>query len=176
MNPTPPTDKTASAAPGGTASRAGTERSGTGKGDARRAARHAAGWVAFVGAGPGDPGLLTMRGAELVGQADLVVATPPIGDRLAHLLRDDAALADSADYADPKSLVKAARSGQLVVRMFSGDPFADPLVAVRLGTLDGDPGIRPHFRQFVSSAASWEPLPDDGLERHPRSRDAQTQT
>jgi hypothetical protein len=60
--------------------------------------------------------------------------------------------------------------------MFSGDPFADPLVAVRLGTLDGDPGIRPHFRQFVSSAASWEPLPDDGLERHPRSRDAQTQT
>jgi uroporphyrinogen III methyltransferase / synthase len=123
MNPTPPTDKTASAAPGGTASRAGTERSGTGKGDARRAARHAAGWVAFVGAGPGDPGLLTMRGAELVGQADLIVATPPIGDRLAHLLRDDAALADSADYADPKSLVKAARSGQLVVRMFSGDPF-----------------------------------------------------
>ncbi len=56
--------------------------------------------------------------------------------------------------------------------LFSGDPSADPLVAVRLGTLDRDPGIRPHFRQFVASAAPWEPIPDDGLERHTRSRDA----
>lgn len=53
--------------------------------------------------------------------------------------------------------------------LFSGDPFADPLVAVRLGTLDRDPGIRPQFRQFVDSAASWEPLPEDGLKRFPRS-------
>ncbi len=50
--------------------------------------------------------------------------------------------------------------------MFSGDPFADAQVAVRLGTLDGDPVIRPGYRQFVASAASWEPIPQDGLERH----------
>ena len=56
--------------------------------------------------------------------------------------------------------------------LFSGDPLADPQVAVRLGTLDRDPGIRPQFRQFVDSAAPWEPLPQDGLERHPRSRGA----
>jgi hypothetical protein len=54
--------------------------------------------------------------------------------------------------------------------LFSGDPLSDPEVAVRLGALDGDPGIRPHYRQFVDSAASWEPVPDDGLSRHPRSR------
>ena len=54
--------------------------------------------------------------------------------------------------------------------MFSGDPLTDPLVAVRLGTLDGDPGISLQFRQFVDSAAPWEPVPDDGLERFPRSR------
>jgi hypothetical protein len=56
--------------------------------------------------------------------------------------------------------------------LFSGDPFSDAEVAVRLGTLDRDPGIRPHYRQFVDSAASWEPIPPDDLERYPRSRSA----
>jgi hypothetical protein len=56
--------------------------------------------------------------------------------------------------------------------LFSGDPFSDAEVAVRLGTLDRDPGIRPQYRQFVDSAASWEPIGDDGLERYPRSRNA----
>ena len=54
--------------------------------------------------------------------------------------------------------------------LFSGEPLKDERVAIRLGTLDRDPGIRPQFRQFVESAASWEPLPEDGLERHARSR------
>jgi hypothetical protein len=54
--------------------------------------------------------------------------------------------------------------------LFSGDPFTDAEVAVRLGALDGDPGIRPHYRQFVDSAVSWETIPQDGLTRHPRSR------
>ena len=39
-----------------------------------------------------------------------------------------------------------------------------------MGTLDEDPGVRPSVRQFVSSAAPWEAIPDDGLPRHPRSR------
>jgi hypothetical protein len=56
--------------------------------------------------------------------------------------------------------------------LFSGDPLSDAEAAVRLGTLDGDPGIRPQYRQFVESAAAWEPLPEDGLPRHPRSRAA----
>jgi hypothetical protein len=38
---------------------------------------------------------------------------------------------------------------------------------VRLGALDSDPGIRPSFHQFVAYAAPWEPIPDDGLPRHP---------
>jgi hypothetical protein len=42
--------------------------------------------------------------------------------------------------------------------------------AVRLGTFDGDPGIRPSDRQWLSSAAPWEPVPDDGLTRHDGAR------
>jgi hypothetical protein len=57
--------------------------------------------------------------------------------------------------------------------LFSADPFADEQVVVRLGTLDRDPGIRPSYRQFVDSAAPWEPIPDDGLPRYPRSASAQ---
>jgi hypothetical protein len=41
------------------------------------------------------------------------------------------------------------------------------IAAVRLGVLDSDPGIRPSARQFTAYAAPWEPIPDDGLPRHP---------
>jgi hypothetical protein len=54
--------------------------------------------------------------------------------------------------------------------LFSGAPSTDEQVAIRLGTFDTDPGIRPQYRQFVDSAAPWESIPDDGLERYPRSR------
>jgi hypothetical protein len=40
-------------------------------------------------------------------------------------------------------------------------------LSVRFGALDGDPGIRPAAHQFVTYAAPWEPLPDDGLPRYP---------
>jgi hypothetical protein len=53
--------------------------------------------------------------------------------------------------------------------LFSGDPESDAEVRIRLGALDGDPGVRPQYRQFVRSAVSWEPLPDDGLPRHSAS-------
>ena len=54
--------------------------------------------------------------------------------------------------------------------LFSGEPLSDDEVAVRLGALDRDPGVRPQYRQFVDSAAPWETIPEDGLTRHPRSR------
>jgi hypothetical protein len=38
-------------------------------------------------------------------------------------------------------------------------------VFVRMGALEGDPGIRPSYRQWVSSAVPWEPIPEDGLPR-----------
>jgi hypothetical protein len=41
---------------------------------------------------------------------------------------------------------------------------------VRLGAIDGDPGVRPSVRQFVDYAAVWEEIPDDGLPRYPERR------
>jgi hypothetical protein len=41
---------------------------------------------------------------------------------------------------------------------------------VRLGALDGDPGIRPQWHQYVDYAASWEEIPDDGLPRYPEGK------
>jgi hypothetical protein len=41
---------------------------------------------------------------------------------------------------------------------------------VRLGAIDGDPGIRPQFHQYAAYAASWEPIPQDGLPRYPEAR------
>ncbi len=38
-------------------------------------------------------------------------------------------------------------------------------VFVRLGAIEEDPGIRPQYRQWLSSAVPWETVPDDGLPR-----------
>jgi hypothetical protein len=45
-------------------------------------------------------------------------------------------------------------------------------IGIRMGTFDDDPGIVPSARQFVAYAAPWEPIPNDGLPRHPESRRA----
>lgn len=51
--------------------------------------------------------------------------------------------------------------------LFGGGPDEAGIRSVRLGAIDGDPGIRPSAHQFVAYAASWESIPDDGLPRHP---------
>jgi hypothetical protein len=56
--------------------------------------------------------------------------------------------------------------------VFSQDPADPERKGVRLGAIDGDPGIRPSFHQYVAYAAPWEPMPDDGLPRFPERRPA----
>src|ERR1700678_2467767 len=82
------------------------------------------GWVAFVGAGPGDEGLLTMRGARLLGAAGMVIAEPEIVDRVRHLLTADVTVTEPSDAAGTaKNLVQAAKGGTFAVRLFPGDPL-----------------------------------------------------
>lgn len=54
--------------------------------------------------------------------------------------------------------------------LFGGDWPDGPEVSVRLGALDGDPGIRPEYHTFVASSAPWDVLPDDGLPRYPEAK------
>jgi uroporphyrinogen III methyltransferase/synthase len=82
------------------------------------------GWVAFIGAGPGDEGLLTMRGARLLAAAGLVIADAEVADRIRHLIPAGIEVTDPADPdGTARVLVQAAKSGLLAVRLFPGDPL-----------------------------------------------------
>ncbi|MFC0040515.1 uroporphyrinogen-III synthase [Actinomadura rayongensis] len=80
-------------------------------------------YVALVGMGPGDPGLLTLRAAAELARADVVIADPAAvhPDVRAHA-RADAEFVDTATGDPAKLAVKAARAGRHVVRLYRGDP------------------------------------------------------
>lgn len=87
--------------------------------------------VALVGAGPGDPGLLTRRGADLLATAEVVVYDRLIARELLDLAPPTAERIDvgkgpgqSGRQADINELlVRHGRSGRRVVRLKGGDPF-----------------------------------------------------
>ena len=87
------------------------------------------GHVSFVGAGPGDASLLTVRAAELLAHADIVITELP--DQAA-LVTNGAEIVDGGIGEDGEPLthaargrlvVKHAKTGANVVRLISGDPF-----------------------------------------------------
>ena len=51
--------------------------------------------------------------------------------------------------------------------LWSKNPETGEPTGVRMSAFDADPGVKPSFRQYVAYAASWEPIPDDGLPRYP---------
>ena len=90
------------------------------------------GWVALVGAGPGDPELLTIRGQRYLEMADVVVYDRLVDRRLLGHAPKDAELIDvgkrPGGTRDRQAeinavLVERARSGKRVVRLKGGDPF-----------------------------------------------------
>jgi uroporphyrinogen III methyltransferase/synthase len=84
--------------------------------------RRPAGQVALVGAGTGDPGLLTVRAAELLGQADLVVADASVSAQVLALAAPEALVVTAED--NPAAVVVAAsKEGKHVVRLLAGDPY-----------------------------------------------------
>jgi uroporphyrinogen III methyltransferase/synthase len=87
------------------------------------------GAVYLVGAGPGDAGLLTLRGADLLRRADTVIYDLLVNPSLLRLARTDAEQISRGKRADvPQEKINAlmiqkAREGRIVVRLKGGDPY-----------------------------------------------------
>lgn len=90
------------------------------------------GTVWLAGAGPGDPGLLTLLAAKALAEADAIVHDALVGDGILDMANPDAALIDLGKRAGRPSptqeainarLVELARRGLRVLRLKGGDPF-----------------------------------------------------
>ena len=107
------------------------------------------GKVYLIGAGPGDPGLLTLRGAECLCTADVILYDYLAGPELLHCTRRDAELVCLGRHGHgrlmPQSeinerMVDAARAGKTVVRLKGGDPSMFARLAEELAALQ-DAGV-----------------------------------
>lgn len=90
------------------------------------------GFVYLIGAGPGDPGLFTIKGQQILEKADVVVYDRLIGQEILDHARRDAEMIyvgkASSRHALPQDdinrlLVEKARQGKIVARLKGGDPF-----------------------------------------------------
>jgi len=98
-------------------------------------ARHGRGrraGVAIIGGGPGDPGLITVRGRQLLAEADVVLTDRLAPRVLLDELRDDVEIIDvskipygraMAQEHINSTLISHARAGRFVARLKGGDPF-----------------------------------------------------
>lgn len=125
-----------------------------------RASGRARGVVHIVGAGPGDPELLTIKALRLIQEADVVYYDRLVSPEIISLIRRDAARVpvgkSKGDHSVPQTeiherLIASAREGLRVVRLKGGDPFifgrgGEELEAVRAE------GIEVHVVPGISSA------------------------
>ena len=100
------------------------------------------GLVSFVGAGPGDPGLLTIKGRDAIAAADLVLYAGSLVPReVVACARPGAAVVDSAPLTREESHARVrevALTGGLVARVNTGDPSLYGALREQATLLDAD--------------------------------------
>ncbi|MEU8286485.1 uroporphyrinogen-III C-methyltransferase [Micromonospora sp. NPDC048905] len=118
--------------PDGASAATGATRAAGAAGAAGAADGRPVGRVALVGAGPGDPELITVKGWRLLTEADVVVADRLVPGLLLDELRPDVELVDASKipYGPSRAqeeinqiLVDRALAGAIVVRLKGGDPY-----------------------------------------------------
>jgi uroporphyrinogen III methyltransferase / synthase len=126
------TANTATTSPDGAAKKTSAAASRTATSEVAVRSALPVGFVSFVGSGPGDPELLTLRAVELLRQAQVVVTESPDHAALVAAFCPAAEIVDGGFGQDgqplthagrAKVIVKQARSGRRVVRLMAGDPF-----------------------------------------------------
>jgi precorrin-4/cobalt-precorrin-4 C11-methyltransferase len=109
--------------------------------------------IYFVGAGPGDPGLITVRGMDLVSRADVLVyagslVNPELVGRSGARVKIDS-WGKTLEEIVPL-MIREARAGALVVRLHSGDPALYGAVVEQMHLLE-EAGISYEVIPGVSS-------------------------
>ena len=123
------------------------------------------GKVWIVGAGPGDPDLLTLKAATLVGTADIIFHDALVNPRILDMARPDTKLVDvgkrggrpsASQVSIQTRMIHAARQGMRVVRLKGGDPFIfgrGGEECMALWTADIDYEIVPGITSGLAAAA-----------------------
>jgi precorrin-4 C11-methyltransferase len=120
-----------------------------------------AGIVYFIGAGPGDPGLLTLKGKEIIERADVIVYAGSLVNRqILSFARKDARIIDSAPLTLQEitgEMVTAAKKGMTVARVHSGDPSVYGAIAEQMEVMQKEnipceviPGVASVFAAAAS--------------------------
>ena len=113
------------------------------------------GHVYFIGAGPGAPDLLTLRGKALIESADVVIYADSLVDpRLTEFARPDAEVMGSSSLTleeMTERMIQAAREGKRVARLQSGDPSIYGAMREQIARLEAE-GVSWSIVPGVSSA------------------------
>ncbi|MGE4423943.1 MAG: precorrin-4 C(11)-methyltransferase [Pseudodesulfovibrio sp.] len=122
--------------------------------------------VYFIGAGPGDPELLTVKGRRLIGEADLVLyAGSLVPAEVVAGAKDGAQVADSAPMSLEEThalMAETVASGGMVARVHTGDPSLYGAIREQMALLDADgitcevvPGVTAGFAAAAAARRSY---------------------
>lgn len=120
------------------------------------------GKVYFIGAGPGDPELITVKGQRLIAEADVIIyAGSLVNPEILKYGRKDAEVYNSATMNLDEVLdveIRAVRAGKTVARVHTGDPAIYGAIQEQMGGLRAagieDFEVIPGVSSFLASAAA----------------------